>query len=215
MEGTTSNREIKNIRYTSTNYNNWIIYRMTDVMLMKAEALACLGGNSNNNIAKGICNAIHRRSYCNYRNSAKIPNTDAMTPGTVGNAYGKQLKTTKNSVTVTINETMMLVLNERQIELIGEGKRWFDLVRLAERCSYSKNDPEDPREEGVTNGQTGMGAVVELFLGAGSNASYATTLINRFKNRYGLYCPIYYMEVKASNGAIEQNPVWNKSKYEQ
>jgi hypothetical protein len=46
-------------------------------------------------------------------------------------------------------------------------------------------------------------------------SNYATTLKNRFKNRYGLYCPIYYMEVKASNGAIEQNPVWNKSKYEQ
>ena len=55
----------------------------------------------------------------------------------------------------------------------------------------------------------------ELFLGAGSNSGYATTLMNRFKNRYGLYCPIYYMEVKASEGAIEQNPVWNKSKYEQ
>jgi hypothetical protein len=37
---------------------------------------------------------------------------------------------------------------------------------------------------------------------------------NRLKNRYGLYCPIYYMEVKAARGAIEQNPVWNKSKYD-
>ena len=106
-------------------------------------------------------------------------------------------------------------MNERQIELLGEGKRWFDLVRLAERSSYSKNDPEDPREPGVTNGQYGMSGMVDQFLGTGSNASYATTLINRFKSRYGLYCPIYYMEVKASNGAIEQNPVWNKSKYEQ
>lgn len=60
-----------------------------------------------------------------------------------------------------------------------------------------------------------MRTMVEMFLGAGSNSGYATTLMNRFKNRYGLYCPIYYMEVKASEGAIEQNPVWNKSKYEQ
>jgi len=109
-------------------------------------------------------------------------------------------------------------MNERQIELIGEGKRWFDLVRLAERCASpqgkGKDDPDDPREPNVKNGQSGMSAMVDQFLGTGSNASYATTLINRFKNRYGLYCPIYYMEVKASNGAIEQNPVWNKSKYE-
>ena len=96
-------------------------------------------------------------------------------------------------------------------------------MKSTERCSYNKNDAADPRdgaqegEEGtkIPNGQSGMSAMVEQFLGTGPNSSFATTLINRFKNRYGLYCPIYYMEVKASNGAIEQNPVWNKSKYEQ
>ena len=213
MEGSTTNREIKSIKYTSTSHNNWIIYRMTDVMLIKAEALACQG-NSNLSQVKAICNAIHRRSYCNYRTSSKIPDLDA-TKGTVGNTSGAAKKA-KNGV--TIPEGVVYVMNERQIELIGEGKRWFDLVRLAERSSSpqgnGKNDPEDPREAGVKNGQSGMSAMVDQFLGTGSNASYATTLINRFKNRYGLYCPIYYMEVKASNGAIEQNPVWNKSKYE-
>ena len=211
MDGSGTNREIKSVRYASRSYNNWIIYRMTDVMLMKAEALACLG-NSNLKKVKAICNAIHRRSYCNYRNPSKQPNTDAETEGTIGNAYGAAKKA-KNGC--TFSESIVYVMNERQIELLGEGKRWFDLVRLAERSSYSKNDPEDPREPGVTNGQYGMSGMVDQFLGTGSNASYATTLINRFKSRYGLYCPIYYMEVKASNGAIEQNPVWNKSKYEQ
>lgn len=214
MDGSTNSREIRSLRYTSTKFNNWIIYRMTDVMLIKAEALACLS-NSNLKTVKGICNAIHRRSYCNYRNSSKIPNTDAMTEGTIGNASGasKPVKA-GNNVTVTLSEGIMYVMNERQIELIGEGKRWFDLVRLAERYSYRTADPEDPRESGVPNGQTGMSAMVTAFLGTGGNQSLVTTLINRFKNRYGLYCPIYYMEVKASNGAIEQNPVWNKSKYE-
>ena len=213
MDGSTTNREIKSISYEATTHNNWIIYRMTDVMLIKAEALACQG-NSNLNQVKAICNAIHRRSYCNFRTSSKIPDEDA-TKGTVGNASGAQKKA-KNGV--TIPEGIVYVMNERQIELIGEGKRWFDLVRLAERCSSPQNkgkdDPDDPREANVKNGQSGMSAMVDQFLGTGSNASYATTLINRFKNRYGLYCPIYYMEVKASNGAIEQNPVWNKSKYE-
>lgn len=210
MEGSSNNREIKSVKYTSTEYNNWIIYRMTDVMLIKAEALACLG-NTNLNKVKAICNAIHRRSYCNFRNSSKVPNTDASVQNSCGNAYGSSKKSKNN---VTLSEGLVYVMNERQIEFLGEGKRWFDLVRMAERCSYAKNDPVDPREPGVPNGQTGMTAMVELFLGSGSNSSYATTLTNRFKNRYGMYCPIYYMEVKASNGAIEQNPVWNKSKYE-
>ena len=212
MDGSGTNREIKSIMYSGRSYNSWIIYRMTDVMLMKAEALACLG-NSNLKKVKAICNAIHRRSYCNYQNPSKQPNTDAETEGTIGNVYVTGSKKAKNGC--TFSEGIVYVMNERQIELIGEGKRWFDLVRLAERSSYSKSDPEDPREPGVTNGQYGMSAMVDQFLGTGSNASYATTLTNRFKNRYGLYCPIYYMEVKASNGAIEQNPVWNKSKYEQ
>lgn len=211
MDGSGQSREIKSLMYESRAYNNWIIYRMTDVMLMKAEALACLG-NSNLKKVKAICNAIHRRSYCNYKNPSKQPNTDAETEGTIGNAYGVSKKA-KNGC--TFSESVVYVMNERQIELIGEGKRWFDLVRLAERSSYSKTDPEDPREAGVPNGQYGVSGMVDQFLATGSSASYATTLTNRFKNRYGLYCPIYYMEVKASNGAIEQNPVWNKSKYEQ
>ena len=218
MEGSSSSREIKNVTYTSTKYNNWIIYRMTDVMLIKAEALACIGLSANTKTVKGICNAIHRRSYCNFKNSSKVPTNDAMDNSTIGNASGAKKTSKKN---VSFSETEMYVMNERQIELIGEGKRWFDLVRIAERHSYEKVDPEDPknedpREPGVSNGQIGMEAMVELLLGgSSSNNNFATTLINRFKNRYGLYNPIYYMEVKASNGAIEQNPVWNKSKYEQ
>ena len=213
MDGTSSNREIKSLRYSSVEYNNWIVYRMTDVMLIKAEALACLG-NSNANAVKAICNAIHRRSYCNFRDGSKVPNEDA-TKGTIGNIRATEEKTSTSGGTTTGNvDNVKLVLNERQIELLGEGKRWFDLVRYAERNSYTKNDPEDPREPGVTNGQTGVAKMVDEFL-KNAYSNYATTLKNRFKNRWGLYCPIYYMEVKASNGAIEQNPVWNKSKYEQ
>ena len=216
MDGTNTSREIKSINYTSGSYHNWIIYRMTDVMLIKAEAYACMARTSktdNYKKAKAICNAIHRRSYCNYRNSTKTPNPDATQDGgTVGNTYLGTRKTTSGK---TVGEAIQLVMNERQIELIGEGKRWFDLVRFAERCSYSKSDAPDPREEGVSNGYTGMVTMVEMYLSSGANASFATTLKNRFKNRYGLYNPIYYMEVKASDGAIEQNPVWNKSKYEQ
>ena len=216
MDGTNTSREIKAVTHTSYRYNNWIVYRMTDVMLMMAEAYACKAGSNKTSQdyknAKWICNAIHRRSFCNYREGSKIPNPDATSDGTNGNTY---VGSRKNTTGKTVGEAVQLVMNERQIELLGEGKRWFDLVRLAERCSYTKNDPADPREEGVTNGYTGMVTMVEMYLSSGANASLATTLKNRFKNRYGLYCPIYYMEVKASDGAIEQNPVWNKSKYEQ
>lgn len=202
--GQQTNREIKNVTITSYKWNNWILYRMTDVMLIKAEALACIGGGANNTMAKNIVNAIHRRSFCNY-NESKPVSTDLNSGTTNGNA-------TNNA------DIVRMVMNERQLELIGEGKRWFDLVRYAERNSDSASEAADERESTeerhVGNGQKGMIKMVDTFM-RNAYSNYYTTLKNRFKNRYGLYCPIYYMDVKASDGKLLQNPVWNKSKYDQ
>ena len=231
MESSGNTREIKSVRYLSDEEHNWIIYRMTDVMLIQAEAYACMAKNTSGKEYKNamaICNAIHRRSFYNYSSSASgsfVPGQDATaTTASAGNTYTGSTRDTQNGLK-NINASIIAVMNERQIELIGEGKRWFDLVRFAERCSAGPKsdgkpgDPEDPRESTeewpVQNGYTGMLTMVDMFLSAGGNSNFATTLKNRFKNRYGLYNPIYYMEVKASEGAIEQNPVWNKSKYEQ
>jgi len=228
-----SGGKINSVKYMSDKYNNWIVYRMTDVMLIEAEAYACLAGTSESNSyykkAMAICNAIRCRSYCNYTDGSDKPtiSTDVY----VGNR--------ENKTDVKVNKAVKAVMNERQIELLAEGKRWFDLVRFAERYSSGakkngKNgDKEDPRETDeefktrygdkygytsmvpdVEDGYTGMVTMVDMYLGTGGNASLATTLKNRFKNRYGLYSPIYEMEVKASRGALDQNPVWNKSKYE-
>ena len=201
------------IEASDAKYRNWIIYRMTDVMLMKAEALASLGGSDNNKLAQQICNAIHRRSYCNYNIASDVPTLDVTASGSnVGNAANV------TGVSGLANEgAVRMVLNERQIELLGEGKRWFDLVRWAERYAYRSSDPLDEREateeNPITNGKRGVELMVETFM-KNTYSNLWTTLKNRIKNRYGLYCPIYYMEVKAGDGKIIQNPVWNKSKYD-
>ena len=186
-----------------TDYNNWIIYRMTEVMLIKAEALACISNTESNTECKKLVNAIHRRSYCDYKNYREVDND--VTSGTFGNAPS------------TGSDLVKLTMNERQIELIGEGKRWFDLVRYAERNANPAKESADERESTdelfVGDGQEGVQKMVNDFL-QNSVQKLATVLAHRFKNRYGLYCPIYYMEVKASDGKIQQNPVWNKSKYD-
>ena len=221
LEGQGTNRKISYavIGSSNTEYNNWIIYRTTDVMLMKAEALAC--AKKETPTVKSILNAINRRSYCDIE-EGKQPADDGS--GTIGDVKIASDWSGKKATTPKIPGLIKSVYNQRQIELIGEGKRWFDLVRLAERISKNDQDSPDEREnpEGVQkgepgyvgNGMSGMSAVVECFMQNSVSNSYST-LINRFKNRWGLYCPIYEQEVKASRGIILQNPVWNKSRYEQ
>lgn len=231
------NHECASIKVsTSTegnNYRNWIVYRLSDMMLQKAEAaavLAALNENKTENIATAMqyVNAIHRRWYCN--DDKNNPNQPSES---VDDNYGK---TNKNdganylgNAPVPTQKTdkadekyEIAVLNERQLEFIGEGKRWFDLVRYAERHAGGQDGTKDEREwtedKPIGSGKTGVDLMVDNFLKNQFNNNYAS-LKNRFKNRYGLYNIIHYMEIKASvdkNGVqhLEQNPVWNKSKYD-
>lgn len=102
------------VSYTmrSTNYANWIIYRLTDVMLMKAEALAELGGTENLDEAFAIVSAIYNRG-----NNLTPGNNDCLKR----DDYGTQPLMQR------------LVLDERHRELLFEGKRWYDLVRFSLR----------------------------------------------------------------------------------
>lgn len=188
-------------------YRNWIIYRLTDVMLMKAEAYAAMGGKENNKLAQQIVNAIHRRSFCNLKEDVKVE--EDVTTSSANNPK-------KGDAVMPGSDYVKLVMNERQIELLAEGKRWFDLVRYAERNAGGQSGTADPREwtedKPIGDGWAGVKKMVENFM-KNKYTNY-TVQRNRLKNRYGLYCPIYYMEVKAARGAIEQNPVWNKSKYD-
>ncbi|MBQ0049164.1 MAG: RagB/SusD family nutrient uptake outer membrane protein [Bacteroidales bacterium] len=207
-------------------YHNWIIYRLSDVMLQKAEALACLHLLTKTAAYKDeairILNANHRRWYCpNYNEQElKEPSEDVM--DNFGRVFSDGSKNTVGNVPAA-SDVEIAVLNERQIEFIAEGKRWFDLVRYAERHAGGENGSgedvrESTEERRINSGYDGMKLMAEKFLKNTFPRDY-TTLIARMKNRYGLYNIIYYMEIKASvdgNGVahLEQNPVWNKNTYE-
>ena len=102
--------------------SNWIIYRLSDIMLMKAEALTqkLREGSDPETVshnkpyidqAFSIVNAVNKRSICQQNLVDTLVATEYVTK--------EQLET--------------LVLRERQRELMFEGKRWFDLVRQARR----------------------------------------------------------------------------------
>lgn len=95
-------------------YANWIVYRLTDVMLMKAEALVEKGGDDNYTSAFAMVNAVNKRARSLYDGTAR----DTL----VMDDY----KTSREKME-------QLVLDERNRELMFEGKHWYDLVRMALR----------------------------------------------------------------------------------
>ncbi|MCA1744366.1 MAG: RagB/SusD family nutrient uptake outer membrane protein, partial [Bacteroidales bacterium] len=92
-------------RSSIQNDQNYIVYRLADVLLMKAEALVM---TENYEEAIGILNQIRARA------------------GIEGDM----------NPAATEFEMLQLVMKERQRELVAEGKRWFDLLRVAKRDDY-------------------------------------------------------------------------------
>lgn len=105
-------------RSSSTFNSNWIFYRLTDVMLMQAEAYVQLAADSASGEESHLRNAFSLVSAVYNRSNPEIKDTLV---------YGKY--STKTAM-------QRLVLDERQRELCFEGKRWFDLVRYALRGNH-------------------------------------------------------------------------------
>lgn len=105
-------------RYISEYQVNWIVYRICDVMLMKAEALAAKGANPEE--VKEILWAVYNRSQLRYKDAD-------------GTTVGPMVTGVKYAETVLANGDMADVLDERQRELAFEAKRWYDIVRVVLR----------------------------------------------------------------------------------
>lgn len=93
---------------------NWIFYRLSDMILIKAEALIERGSAEDLNAAFALIDIVNKRA------------NDA-----VG---GSRASTLKKEDYIDSKAAMEdLLMEERQREFMFEGKRWFDLVRMARR----------------------------------------------------------------------------------
>lgn len=181
---------------STDDYNNWIVYRLSDVLLQNAEARACLvqlgvDAADNKTVCQQILRMINRRWWVDVVNGGEAAND-------VATKKDYDIDATVNGNDAYIKH----VMDTRKIEFVGEGKRWFDLVRYAERLSDSDES------------EAGMRDMYDTFMNI--ITGYETAR-NRCENLWGLYSPIYYMECKAYRAGgsnITQNPVWNKSKYD-
>lgn len=167
---------------------NWIVYRITDVMLMKAEAETQLAGTDANKLKHAflIVNAVNKRSL-----DPLAINKDSLV---YKDNYDKQAK------------LELLCLQERGRELLYEGKRWYDLVRYSYRhmtgVDPSKTlyeiDPKGSLYPTLDDADNEFKNIL--------NAKYSTNIL-KFKNEAFLYWPILQQETK-NNKLIHQNPVY-------
>lgn len=104
------------------NKSSWIFYRLTDIMLLKAEALTQIMTAATDDVSKENNEKLLREAFTL---------VNAVNKRSVGQA------TLKDTLVYTdyASKTQMtdLVYKERQRELMFEGKRWFDLVRRSMR----------------------------------------------------------------------------------
>ena len=111
----------------SSNDANWILYRLTDVMLMRAEAEIEMAGN----VEAG--STLSDEQLQHYQNAFATIHAVWKRANNKRTSTSDLLKFDDYGTSRTDMEN--LLLEERQRELMFEGKRWFDLVRFSRRDS--------------------------------------------------------------------------------
>ena len=180
--GAAENRQERNY----DNYNqNWIVYRLTDILLMKAEALVQLAAGDNESPyaeqAFGLVQAVNTRALTTKSDSLKW-------------------------ATYKSQDLELLVLNERARELCFEGKRWYDLLRYNYRhvdgVDYTTTlaSQDAAKKAFVPNYSEMMNTVVKKY--ANSSVKY------KMPTEPYLYMPILQSQIDV-NPKLVQNPVYS------
>lgn len=182
----------------SSQSTNWPVYRLSDMMTLKAEAMARLGGF-------GLPDYPERDTYRILDELFRRNNPTADTVAASSNLFCKRLRSYKafkadddkdgtgwKKRYEDYGSPLKLAFNERQREFLGEGKRWYDIVRECEFRGATKD---------VLSDWVGLSSVVR----------------NRLRSLWSLYNPIYLEELKVNGkeygsktGQLTQNPAWEK-----
>ena len=175
---------------------NYIFYRLADVMLMKAEAQVQLAETDDDirlRQAFNLVQAVNNRSLY------------------AGSLASDSLKFNYYKTRVAIEP---LILTERLRELCFEGKRWYDLMRYnfrhVEGIDYGKTlyQQQEEGKEFTRNDATFLNLVTRKY------TSGAAAAASKMRTEPYLYMPINQSDIDV-NSNLRQNPAYrNDSEYE-
>ena len=168
---------------------NWIVYRITDIMLMKAEALLELADETDRVAQKAafdLVEVVNKRSMLT--SASDLLKFDDF---------------------ATKSALELLILAERERELCFEGKRWFDLVRY---CYRHMNGVNIYQKMGDASNWPALYAPMTELLGRKSTENgQGSAIAIKMKTEPYLYWPVQESEMKV-NSLLKQNPVWIQEK---
>ena len=166
---------------------NWIVYRLTDIMLMKAEALVQTAASDSDKVT--LEQAFNLVQYVNKRSISE----DGIQKG----------DTLKLANFTSKDDMELLVLAERERELCFEGKRWYDLVRYCYRHmdGVNINSKLADQTSWPKLYSPMLKLIVRKYMSGGDAVSY------KMKGEPFLYWPILEGEIKV-NKLLKQNPVY-------
>lgn len=177
---------------------DFILYRVADVMLMKAEALT-MKGRASWKAAIQIINTIRTRAAL----PVFVNLEDADAEQTIE--------------TLTQWDMLSEILSQREMEFLGEGHRWYDILRLARYDSRfaPENTVEDLEESGYESYKTkGMGddsfKYKELALNIileGNTTTSKAQLRSVLQNSWAWYLPIQQRDIDCDE-YLKQNPYY-------
>lgn len=185
------------VGFVSSQYRrNYIVYRLTDVMLMKAEALTAIAllttGDDEQQIAE--TNKPYLQEAFTLVQTVNARSLENKSDSLLWSSY-------TNS---TASDIETLVLKERLRELAFEGKRWYDLLRYNYRhvdgIDYTTT-MADQNERGIefVSNYTEMLTLMKRKLGSKGDAVASKT-----GNEARLYLPVPLADLKI-------NPLWHQN----
>src|SRR5574344_543601 len=166
---------------------NWIVYRLSDVMLMEAEARVQLAARDNDIQLRQAFNLV------------KEVNTRSLAQASDSIKYASY---------ASVSNMEQLVLQERQRELCFEGKRWFDLMRYNYRHITGSDLTKTLYELNAAGQEFPRNYSDMLSLVAVKYGSSGSGVTAKMRTEPLLYLPILQSELKV-NSSLKQNPAYN------